>query len=128
MHLSPAAAAANRSAATTSWPSANGKILYSRAQSGQHYETLLWYEYRVDGRRYVASNYRNGGNATPFRGVAQEAAKRYPAGRTAMNLPIANAISEALAAAAGGPIVRLPTIGGSAPFYVFTDVLKVPTF
>jgi hypothetical protein len=29
---------------------------------------------------------------------------------------------------AGGPIVRLPTIGGSAPFYVFTDVLKVPTF
>ena len=26
------------------------------------------------------------------------------------------------------PIVRLPTIGGSAPFYVFTDVLQVPTF
>ena len=35
---------------------------------------------------------------------------------------------KALADAAGGPIVRLPTIGGSAPFYVFTDVLKVPTF
>ena len=52
----------------------------------------------------------------------------YPAGRTPMNLPIAAAIAKALADAAGGPIVRLPTIGGSAPFYVFTDVLKVPTF
>ena len=39
-----------------------------------------------------------------------------------------DAIATALSDAAGGPIVRLPTIGGSAPFYVFTDVLKVPTF
>jgi acetylornithine deacetylase/succinyl-diaminopimelate desuccinylase-like protein len=38
----------------------------------------------------------------------------YPAGRTAMNVPIAATISKALADAAGGPIVRLPTIGGSA--------------
>jgi acetylornithine deacetylase/succinyl-diaminopimelate desuccinylase-like protein len=52
----------------------------------------------------------------------------YPAGRTAMDTPMAAKISKALADAAGGPIVRLPTIGGSAPFYVFTDVLKVPTF
>ncbi|MCU1384369.1 MAG: peptidase, partial [Acidobacteria bacterium] len=52
----------------------------------------------------------------------------YPAGRTSMELPLANAIAAALSDAAGGPIVRLPTIGGSAPFYVFTDVLKVPTF
>ena len=52
----------------------------------------------------------------------------YPAGRTSMALPLANAIATALSEAAGGPIVRLPTIGGSAPFYVFTDVLKVPTF
>ena len=52
----------------------------------------------------------------------------YPAGRTSMELPIADTIAVALSAAAGGPIVRLPTIGGSAPFYVFTDVLKVPTF
>jgi acetylornithine deacetylase/succinyl-diaminopimelate desuccinylase-like protein len=52
----------------------------------------------------------------------------YPAGRTSMELPLANAIAGALSSAAGGPIVRLPTIGGSAPFYVFTDVLKVPTF
>ena len=52
----------------------------------------------------------------------------YPAGRTSMELPLATAIAKALSDAAGGPIVRLPTIGGSAPFYVFTDVLKVPTF
>jgi acetylornithine deacetylase/succinyl-diaminopimelate desuccinylase-like protein len=52
----------------------------------------------------------------------------YPAGRTSLQASLAGAISKALADAAGGPIVRLPTIGGSAPFYVFTDVLKVPTF
>jgi len=51
----------------------------------------------------------------------------YPAGRTAMDSPIARSISKAVADAAGGPIVRLPTIGGSAPFYLFSDVLKVPT-
>jgi acetylornithine deacetylase/succinyl-diaminopimelate desuccinylase-like protein len=51
----------------------------------------------------------------------------YPAGRTSMELPLANAVGKALSDAAGGPIVRLPTIGGSAPFYVFTDILKVPT-
>ena len=52
----------------------------------------------------------------------------YPAGRTSMEAPLAGAVAKALADAAGGPIVRLPTIGGSAPFYVFTDLLKVPTF
>ena len=52
----------------------------------------------------------------------------YPAGRTSMEVPLATTIATALSDAAGGPIVRLPTIGGSAPFYVFTDVLKVPTF
>jgi acetylornithine deacetylase/succinyl-diaminopimelate desuccinylase-like protein len=51
----------------------------------------------------------------------------YPAGRTSMDVPIAKPVVAALAEAAGGSIVRLPTIGGSAPFYVFTDVLKVPT-
>ena len=44
-----------------------------------------------------------------------------------MDSPIARSISKAVADAAGGPIVRLPTIGGSAPFYLFSDVLKVPT-
>ena len=51
----------------------------------------------------------------------------YPAGRTPMNLPIARALTRAIADSAGGRIVRLPTLGGSAPFYLFSDVLKVPT-
>ena len=51
----------------------------------------------------------------------------YPAGRTSLEIPIAKTITKAVADAAGGPIVRLPTIGGSAPFYLFSDVLKVPT-
>jgi acetylornithine deacetylase/succinyl-diaminopimelate desuccinylase-like protein len=51
----------------------------------------------------------------------------YPAGRTPLDAPIARTITKAIADAAGGQIVRLPTIGGSAPFYLFSDVLKVPT-
>jgi acetylornithine deacetylase/succinyl-diaminopimelate desuccinylase-like protein len=51
----------------------------------------------------------------------------YPAGRTPMDVPIARSITNAIADAAGGAIVRLPTLGGSAPFYLFSDVLKVPT-
>jgi acetylornithine deacetylase/succinyl-diaminopimelate desuccinylase-like protein len=52
----------------------------------------------------------------------------YPAGRTSVDSPLAAAVSGALAAAAGGPIARLPTIGGSTPFYLFSDVMKIPTF
>jgi hypothetical protein len=63
------------------WPSADGRILYSHARSASRPETLLWYEYYVANRRYVASMYRNGGNVTPFATVAKAAAKRYPVGR-----------------------------------------------
>ncbi len=51
----------------------------------------------------------------------------YPAGRTSLDAPIARAITKAVSDGSGGQIVRLPTIGGSAPFYLFSDVLKVPT-
>jgi acetylornithine deacetylase/succinyl-diaminopimelate desuccinylase-like protein len=51
----------------------------------------------------------------------------YPAGRTPMDVPIARTITKAIADAAGGEIVQLPTLGGSAPFYLFSDVLNVPT-
>lgn len=50
----------------------------------------------------------------------------YPAGRTSMDLPIAKSIVVAVTAAAAERPVRLPTLGGSAPFYIFTDLLKVP--
>jgi hypothetical protein len=66
---------------SSGWPSVEGRIVYSHARGGPQPETLLWYEYYVDNRRYVASNYRNGGNVTPFLNVADAAAKRYPVGR-----------------------------------------------
>jgi len=52
----------------------------------------------------------------------------YPAGRTSMETPLAASVAKALLDAAGGQLVRLPTIGGSTPFYLFADVLGVPTF
>jgi hypothetical protein len=63
------------------WPTAQGKIVYSHARSARTPETLLWYEYFVNQQRFMASNYRNGGNVTPFDSVAEAAAKRYPVGR-----------------------------------------------
>lgn len=63
------------------WPSVEGRILYSHARGGSRPETLLWYEYYVRNRRYLASSYRNGGNGTPFLEFAEAAAKRYPVGR-----------------------------------------------
>jgi hypothetical protein len=65
---------------STQWPSVEGRIVYSHARGGQHPETLLWYEYYVQNRRYLASNYRNGGNFTPSLAGAEAAAKRYPVG------------------------------------------------
>jgi hypothetical protein len=62
------------------WPTVEGRIFYSHARSGRNAETLLWYEYYVENQRHLAQNYRNGGNGTPFRSVAEDAAKRYPEG------------------------------------------------
>ena len=43
----------------------------------------------------------------------------YPATRTPMDLPVAAAVVEAVAAATGEKPVRLPTLGGSVPMYSF---------
>ena len=51
----------------------------------------------------------------------------YPAGRTPLSDPTARAAVAAVAATSGTTPVRLPTLGGSVPMYLFTDVLKVPT-
>jgi acetylornithine deacetylase/succinyl-diaminopimelate desuccinylase-like protein len=51
----------------------------------------------------------------------------YPAGKTSMDTPIARAVIDAVANSAGGRVVTLPTLGGSVPFYLFSDVLQVPT-
>jgi uncharacterized protein DUF3592 len=66
-----------------SWPTADGKIFYSSARTGgRNYRRQLWYEYNVRGTRYVAENYRVGGNRSPFKDTVKEAAERYPVGHT----------------------------------------------
>jgi acetylornithine deacetylase/succinyl-diaminopimelate desuccinylase-like protein len=50
----------------------------------------------------------------------------YPAARTALDLPISIALRRVVAEAVGGPVVAMPTLGGSIPMYLFQDVLKTP--
>jgi acetylornithine deacetylase/succinyl-diaminopimelate desuccinylase-like protein len=50
----------------------------------------------------------------------------YNASRTSMDLPISQLVLRT-AEAARGPIVRLPTMGGSVPLYMITDILGAPT-
>src|SRR5262249_34407782 len=50
----------------------------------------------------------------------------YPASRTSMDLPISQLVLRT-AEAARGPIVRLPTMGGSVPLYMIEDILHAPT-
>jgi acetylornithine deacetylase/succinyl-diaminopimelate desuccinylase-like protein len=51
----------------------------------------------------------------------------YPAGRTPIDEPTANAVIQAVAAATGKQAIRYPTLGGSAPFYIFSARLGLPT-
>jgi len=51
----------------------------------------------------------------------------YPAMRTSMDLPISRDVAEAVARITGEQVVRLPTLGGSAPLFHFTDSLDMPT-
>jgi acetylornithine deacetylase/succinyl-diaminopimelate desuccinylase-like protein len=43
----------------------------------------------------------------------------YPPSRTSMDEPYAKKATAIVAAAAGGPIVRMPSLGGSIPMYLF---------
>jgi acetylornithine deacetylase/succinyl-diaminopimelate desuccinylase-like protein len=49
----------------------------------------------------------------------------YNAARTSMDLPISRQIIAAIEAARGTTI-KMPTLGGSVPLYIFTDILKLP--
>jgi acetylornithine deacetylase/succinyl-diaminopimelate desuccinylase-like protein len=49
----------------------------------------------------------------------------YPAARTSMDLPVSQAIARTVREAAG-EVVLMPTLGGSAPMYIFEDHLKMP--
>ncbi|HXN21998.1 MAG TPA: M20/M25/M40 family metallo-hydrolase [Candidatus Dormibacteraeota bacterium] len=46
----------------------------------------------------------------------------YPASRTPMNLPVATKLTEVVEGAVGRPVVKMPTMGGSAPMYIFEDL------
>lgn len=50
----------------------------------------------------------------------------YPATRVAMDLPVSRAVAKILSDAAGQPLVRLPTLGGSGPNYLFEQVAGAP--
>jgi acetylornithine deacetylase/succinyl-diaminopimelate desuccinylase-like protein len=49
----------------------------------------------------------------------------YNASRTSMDLPVSKAIVAAVESARGS-VIRMPTLGGSVPLYIFTDNLKTP--
>jgi acetylornithine deacetylase/succinyl-diaminopimelate desuccinylase-like protein len=49
----------------------------------------------------------------------------YPASRTPMNLPAATKLTEVVEGAVGGFVVKMPTVGGSVPMYIF-DNLNLP--
>jgi acetylornithine deacetylase/succinyl-diaminopimelate desuccinylase-like protein len=50
----------------------------------------------------------------------------YPAARTPLDAPHARAVVQAVEESIGAPVIRLPTLGGSLPVYLFEDVLKTP--
>jgi len=50
----------------------------------------------------------------------------YPPARTDMDLPVSRAVTAAIGESIGGPVLRLPLLGGSVPMYLFTETLKVP--
>lgn len=50
----------------------------------------------------------------------------YSASRTSMDLPISQLVLRT-AEAARGPVVKLPTMGGSVPLYMIEEVLHAPT-
>ena len=50
----------------------------------------------------------------------------YPSSRISMDLPESRAVVKVLSDATGAPVVRLPTLGGSIPNYLFAEILKTP--
>lgn len=50
----------------------------------------------------------------------------YPAARTAMDTPVAQEVIKRTKQVIGDDLILLPTLGGSLPLYLFTDVLQKP--
>ncbi|MGH9602692.1 MAG: M20/M25/M40 family metallo-hydrolase, partial [Terriglobales bacterium] len=49
----------------------------------------------------------------------------YPAARTSLDHPAAQAVTRVVEEAVG-PVIKLPTLGGSVPMHLFADILKAP--
>ncbi len=50
----------------------------------------------------------------------------YPGSRVSMDLPASRAVIRSVEEGSGGPPVLLPTLGGSVPMYLFTEILQAP--
>ncbi|MCZ6596553.1 MAG: M20/M25/M40 family metallo-hydrolase [Planctomycetota bacterium] len=50
----------------------------------------------------------------------------YPAARTSLDHPLVRPLAEAAAAAAGEPVILMPSLGGSLPLYLFDEKLGRP--
>ena len=50
----------------------------------------------------------------------------YPPARTDMDTPASRAVTAVVEQATGGPVVLVPSLGGSLPMYMFNDTLQVP--
>jgi acetylornithine deacetylase/succinyl-diaminopimelate desuccinylase-like protein len=50
----------------------------------------------------------------------------YPSYRASLDQPFARAVVGAVEEGTGGPIIKMPTLGGSIPMYLFPEVLHAP--
>jgi acetylornithine deacetylase/succinyl-diaminopimelate desuccinylase-like protein len=50
----------------------------------------------------------------------------YPASRTPMDLPVSRAVIRTIEEGGDSPVVKLPTLGGSIPMYLFAEILRTP--
>jgi len=50
----------------------------------------------------------------------------YPPSRTDMDLPASRAVIRTVEEDRGEPVVKLPTLGGSIPMYLFAEILRTP--
>jgi acetylornithine deacetylase/succinyl-diaminopimelate desuccinylase-like protein len=50
----------------------------------------------------------------------------YPAARTKLDSPVGIAVARTMETAVSGPVLRMPTLGGSVPMYLFEQRLHTP--
>jgi acetylornithine deacetylase/succinyl-diaminopimelate desuccinylase-like protein len=76
---------------------------------------------------YVTQNEPTAEERAKYRRIARVVKDvwNYPAMRTPMDLPVSRAVVEVVADATGGNVVRVPTLGGSVPMYIFEN-LRMP--